>query len=403
MFQAAEQRSLAAPLPAALPVLKDAYLACAGALQLSFHHAKDDDGDNDDNDEQRVVDAERKIQVDLLLLHASAAMRTLRSLTVATPQDAALCLRLGVSLALFVYSAVGQGVYEISRHCLSMVKPFIIETDLSSTDPGTDPDTQPWLTSLVLLETMDCLVYRRRPTIRMPTSRAAQSPPRSRRLSGSIASDDGGRFRVDRHLGLCASLLPHYHDLCVVSHSLANTTDASYMALVEAQLGRIQADVEAWQPPVVADIDQFNSTDVVHFLAQARVYRLAALLVGHRLRHKFGEHDGQADIWATEIMTELELARRVTKRPSRWVTLPFVVAAIEMREPVARFRTLRDTAVYVDKFTPVVQKATRLFLSRVWRERDHKLEASWFDSAYKPCALLASLDTAFFSPVGTLS
>lgn len=355
-FEDAERRSLAAPLPEALPVLKDAYLACAGALKLTHGNQHD---------------AAEMAAGHVSLLHASTAMKTLRALPVATPQDAALCLALGTSLTLFVYSAIGQGVYEISRHCLSMAQPFI-ETETL------DAEAEPWLSFLVLMEMMECLVHRRMPTVNLGR--------RSR-----------NREVVDRHLGLCASLLPYYHDLCVVSHSLANTTDASYMALVETQLGRIQAEVETWQPSQPDHfVEQFETAEVMNLLTQAKVYRLAALLVSHRLLHTFGDQDDQAGIWAGEIMIELELARRITRRSAHCVTLPFITAAIEMRDPAARRQTLQNVDEYVDEFTPVVKKATKSFLSRVWLERDHKLTASWFDSTCKPCVVLASIDTALF-------
>ncbi|KIV86729.1 hypothetical protein PV11_02324 [Exophiala sideris] len=359
-FQDAERRSLAAHLPAALPVLLDAYLARAGALKLKYP---------DDHDMAEIVDDGH-----VNLLHASSAMKTLRALPVATPQDAALCLTLGISLALFGYSTLGQGVYEISRHCLSMTRPFI-ETEML------DPEAERSLTFLVLMEIMECLVQRRRPTIRFPE-----------RQPLGLEADV-----VDRHLGLCVPLLPYYHDLCVVSHSLANTTDASYLALVETQLGRIQAEVEAWQPSQPDQfMEQFQSTEVVQLLTQARVYRLAALLVSHRLRYTFGAQDEQAGIWAREIMIELELARRITRRSAHCVTLPFIAAALEMQDPAARHQALQNVDVYVDQFAPMVQKATKTFLSRVWAERDNKVTASWFDSTCKPCVVLASIDTALF-------
>ena len=358
-FQDAERCSLAAPLPAALPVLKDAYLACAGALKLTHR---------DHHDTVEMDDGHAN------LLHALTAMKTLRSLPVATPQDAALCLTLGIALTLFVYSTIGQGVYEISHHCLSMARPFV-ETEML------DSEAEPWLTFLVLMEMMECLVHRRRPTIRIPRQRSL-GPKKE---------------VVDRHLGLCATLLPYYHDLCVVSHSLTNTTDASYMALVEKQLDRIQAEVEAWQPSQPDHfLEQFESAEVVHLLAQARVYRLAALLVSHRLRHPFGDQDDQASIWAREIMIELELVQRITGWSAHCVTVPFVTAAVEMLDPTARCQALENVDEYGDQFTPLVRKATKTFLSRVWLERDHNLTASWFDSAYKPCVVLASVDTALF-------
>lgn len=138
---------------------------------------------------------------------------------------------------------------------------------------------------------------------------------------------------------------------------------------------------------------EFSSVEVVHLLAQARVYRLAALLMAHRLQHHFGHEnaDAQADIWSREIMMELEMARRVTQQPIRFVTLPFIVAAIEIRDPVARIKADENVDEYVDRFMPVVQEATRTFLSRIWRERDVGAISSWFDSVHKPCVTLDAL------------
>jgi hypothetical protein len=351
-FQAAEQRSLVALLPAALPVLKDAYLARAGALKLL---------------ESGITTEESRARS---LHHVSSAMKTLRSLPVTNSKDAALCLTLGTTLALSVYSTIGVGVADICRFCLDTTSPFI-ETASS------DADTEPLQSFLVLLETMDCVVHRRKPTVRV----------RQRLLQN-----------VDRHLGLCVSLLPYYHDICVISYSLANTTDASYLALLEKQLDEVQAAVERWQPPHPAHfVELFQSAEIVNLLAQARVYRLGGLLLSHRLQHVFGQQDSQADIWAKEIMMELELAQQITKLPIRCVTLPFMVAAVEIRDFNARIKALQDVDNYVDQFAPAVQKAAKAFLSRVWHERDFKITPCWFDSAHKPCVLLNYLDTTCVS------
>jgi hypothetical protein len=155
--------------------------------------------------------------------------------------------------------------------------------------------------------------------------------------------------------------------------------------------------VDAWQPSQPEDlIQKFEAADVIHLLAQARVYRLAALLTSHRLRYVFGLEDGQAELLSKEIMMELELARRTTKRSIRCVTLPFIIAAVEIRGSTARMKTLQDVDEYVDHFTPAVQRATKTFLSRVWHERDVKPTYSWFDSAYKPCVILDSVDATSF-------
>ncbi|KAE9966717.1 hypothetical protein BLS_006852 [Venturia inaequalis] len=273
-FQGAEQRFLSAPLPAALPVLKDAYLACAGALKLIRSGFA--------TEEERNMSTRR----------ASSAMITLRSLPIANSQDAALLLTLGTALAL-------------------VTMPFI-DTNFSDSEAGTGQSY------LVLLETMECLTHRRKPTLRI----------RARTLEN-----------VDRHVGLCLPILQYYHDLCVISHSMTSDNNEVYQTYLERQLTDVETAIESWQPPQSDRlINDFNSTEVVNLLAQAKVYRLAGLLVGHRLRYKFGEEDGKADVLSKEIMMELDLARRITKQPTRCVTIPFIAAAVEIRDPTAPSR-----------------------------------------------------------------
>ncbi|VUC23750.1 unnamed protein product [Clonostachys rosea] len=349
-FQVAEQQSLMEQLPGGLPVLKDAYLACAVALKNIQLSSKPENG------------CLRSIQ------HTSSAMNTLRSLPVSNSQDAALCLTLGVMLALSIYSTVGLGVADVCHYCLSTTSPFV-----ASEVP--DPALETRQGFLALLELMDCLVYRRRPTLRI-------QPSNSR--------------GVDRHLGLCSPLLPYYYDLCVVSHSLANAADKGSLATMYNKLDEIQLSLEEWQPSCLDDqfINRFSTADAVNLLAQAKVYRLAALLVAHRLRYAFGEQDAQADIWASEIMMELNMAQRITKRLICFVTLPFLVAAVELRDPSARGKALYQVEEFVDNVTPVLKKAGRTFLMRIWQERDSRTTAFWLDSVHKPCPVLQSLDPA---------
>ena len=293
-FQDEQQHSLATQLPASLPLLKDAYLACALALkQLQSGSVTD-------------------VDTSTCMAYISKAMATLRSLPVLRSEDIVLCHTLGSVLALSIYSAIGEGVEEICRYCLGTTDPFV---GTMSSDRHEDP----WQSFLVLLETMDCLVYRRKPT------RTIYLPA----------------FAVDCRLGLCLPLLPYYYDLCVISNSLLNTTDVSILARLQKQLDTIHAVVESWQPSHTDQlVEQFSSTDIVNLLAQAKVYRLGALLVGHRLRFPFGCEDVQAEIWSKEAMVELEIAKRVTMRPLRFVTLPFIVAAVEVRAESLRFKTL---------------------------------------------------------------
>ncbi|TVY39285.1 hypothetical protein LSUB1_G004726 [Lachnellula subtilissima] len=352
-FQVEQQHSLATQLqkPDASLLLKDAYLASAITLrQLQSGSVTD-------------------IATSNCVGYISKAMRALRSLPALRSQDTVLCHTLGSILAFSIYSTIGVGVPDICRYCLGTTIPFVEPT-------MSDAHKDPWQSFLVLLETMDCLVHRRKPiqTIQIPA------------------------FAIDRRLGLCLPLLPYYHDLCVISNSLLNTTDVSILARLQKQLDSIHAVVESWQPSHLDQlVGQFDSADIVNLLAQAKVYRLAALLVGHRLQFPFNCEDAQAEIWSKEAMMEFEMAKGVTKRPLRFVTLPFIVAAVEVRDKSLRFKTLQHVDDYVEHYSPFLQKATKTFLSRVWHERDLNLTSRWFDSIHKPCPVIASIDATYFS------
>ncbi|EDN98811.1 hypothetical protein SS1G_13670 [Sclerotinia sclerotiorum 1980 UF-70] len=249
-FQAGQQQLFSAQFSAALPLLKDALLACAITLRQSRTEI--------------VTDTTFTVQYIL------KAMDVLRSLPVLSSQDAVLCNALGGLLAFSISSAIGVGVPDICRHCLGTTTPFV-ETAVS------DAQNDPWKSFLILLETMDCLVYRQKPIlrIRVPLSAA-----------------------VDCRLGLCLPLLPYYHDLCVISNSLINVTDVNVMARLQKQLDDIHCVVEPWQPSHLDQlVEQFDSTEMIHLLAQAKVYRLGALLLGHRLRFPFVSTKGDEDIF----------------------------------------------------------------------------------------------------------
>ncbi|KAF9740216.1 hypothetical protein PMIN06_009366 [Paraphaeosphaeria minitans] len=345
-FQHAEQRSLTGPLPTAWPVLKDAYLAYAGVLK-----SIQSGGVSETDDAPKVR-------------YATSAMAALRSLSINKAEDAELCLTLGFALALSVYGSIGAGVAKICHYCLSVTRPFIEAATVGL-------EMEPRISVLVLLETMECIVYRRTPTLRIQ--------PRAPGI-------------VDRHLGLCQSLLPYYYDLCSISQSLASHTSTTHTELLHQQLEEIRVHMEKWQPSHPEGfLREFSPSEVVQLLAQARVYRLAALLMIHRLRYPFGRKDGQADIWSREVMMELELARRISDHPVRFVALPFIIAAVEIRGTSEREKALLDVSDYVDQLTPVVQKATKSFLGRVWEERDVLISCSWLDSIHKPCVVLDSI------------
>ncbi|KAM0130475.1 hypothetical protein ACHAP3_007341 [Botrytis cinerea] len=344
--QAGKQQLFAVQLSSTLPSFRDAFLACA----LSVNQIQTGTAGG----------AGTTFSVRYIL----KAMDALRSLPVLSSQDAVLCHALGGLLAFSISSAIGVGVPDVCRHCLGTTTPFM-RTAVS------DVQDDPWGSFLILLETMDCLMHRQKPILRI-------------RVPTSVV--------IDCRLGLCLPLLPYYHDLCVISNTLLDTTDANDLARLQKQLDDIHCIVEPWQPSQLDGlIECFDSTEIVHLLAQAKIYRLGVLLVGHRLRYPFGQEDSQAEIWSKEVMMELEMAKLVTKKPMRFVTLPFIIAAVEVRGEHLRVKTLERVDDCVDNFAQFMQKATKTFLSRVWHERDSNLTTRWFDSIHKPCPVLNAL------------
>ncbi|TEY49881.1 hypothetical protein BOTCAL_0282g00070 [Botryotinia calthae] len=347
--QAGKQQLFSVQLSSALPSFRDAFLACALSVKQPQTGT--------------VGDAGTTFSVRYIL----KAMDALRSLPVLSSQDAVLCHALGGLLAFSISSAIGVGVPDVCRHCLGTTTPFMGAA-------VSDVQDDPWGSFLILLETMDCLMHRQQPILRI-------------RVPTSVV--------IDCRLGLCLPLLPYYHDLCVISNTLLNTTDTNDLARLQKQLHDIHCIVEPWHPSQLDGlIECFDSTEIVHLLAQTKVYRLGVLLVGHRLRYPFGQEDSQAEIWSKEVMMELEMAKLVTKKSMRFVTLPFIIAAVEVRDENLRANTLERVDDCVDDFAQFMQKATKTFLSRVWHERDANLTTRWFDSIHKPCPVLNALTAA---------
>jgi hypothetical protein len=345
-LQVAGRRLLVASLPATFPILKDAYLACAIALNLPHPGNAIEIGEGEG------------------LRYASLAMATLMSLPISTAHEATLCLTLGAMLVSYVYSAVGVGMADICRYSLSSTT-SLLET-------AGDKELKSLQGFLVILEIMDCVVHRRKPTLRIQP----QLPE-----------------SVDHHLGLCLPVLQYFYDLCVINYTMRSNTDMRHSIRVQKILDEIHQNLEEWQPSLSGDlVNKYDAAEVVNLLAQARVFRLSSLLLIHRSRYVFDQQDAQADIWSKEILMEIELAHSVTKRNIRCVTLPFLVAAVEIRDPNARLKVLQNVDNFVDQFAPVVKGAITTFLERVWLGRDMKTTACWFDSVCKPCVVLESIN-----------
>lgn len=348
-FQNEEHRWLVDSLKVSFPTLKDIYVACAGSLLQAF------EGENETAASLR----------DVCLRHASVAVTKLRDLLVTNREDAITCLNLGIGLATFGYSALGANVSGICRYCLNLIKPII------ETQPLSDTKTQSLLYCLVFFETMDCLATRQVPTIKVTVPFPAM---------------------VDRFIGLSYPLLPIFYDICLISNELAGYLPSQNIEISQ-RLDKIETAVIEWIPPVPSNfLGEFEPMDAVRILAQARIYRLLALLLIHRLRNSFGQNDREAEHWSQDIINELEFSNRLCNSiPVHCVTMPFLAAAVEVTEPATRVKMLELVDTYVDCYGPAVRKWATFYLRGIWQDRDRGQPTWWLNSDQKSSVGFASL------------
>ncbi|KAJ6118880.1 hypothetical protein N7471_013500, partial [Penicillium samsonianum] len=110
-----------------------------------------------------------------------------------------------------------------------------------------------------------------------------------------IRLDPQRRVIVDRYLGLCATLLPHFYDICECSNVLKIEAPAigseSYSAIHD-RLDGIEETIRRWRPQTPTGLfNSYGQNAVSSMVTQANVYRLAGLLIIHRLRYPLGVED----------------------------------------------------------------------------------------------------------------
>ncbi|KAH8800654.1 fungal-specific transcription factor domain-containing protein [Xylogone sp. PMI_703] len=329
------------PLVSHFPILKDAYLAVAGALRLSSRNGTTHDTD--------LITTEAKN-----LRYAASAIQTLRHLNVNDHSSACLCVILGVLISTFAFS-MGEDTSSICRYVLTTVIPVIS----NASRIASDPETQTWLNMTVFIETISCLSRRAIPTIRV-----------------EIVQPD----RLDRYIGLTGGLLPILYDVCVASNISRQHSHQLETEVFWNRLDGLNSRLEAWQPPAPPNfLQQVRSEDIVRILAHARVYQWMGLLYIHRLRYPMGSEDGKASYLSTAILKELEQVHTMTGKPLCYVTIPFIAAAAEVTHPSKRIEALDLVETNVEFFAPGMKKKVKDLLLHCWTLRGTSNVSSWFE------------------------
>ena len=324
--------------------LKHATVACAAALL------------GEENDDYAKAGAEIGHK------RAALAVSSLRSFKILNEQDLSTVLFLGVAMVTFaMHVADGQPLL-ISHFTLNLVRPQIQNVY------AMDPTIVDYWMCLVSTEIFDCLLRSDVPSTRID--------PRKRHNV------------VDRYLGVSSSIFPHLYDICEAAQSLKQ---ASVAAVVKAvgHLDSIRIAVDQWQPsPPSGFLDQYTQTEVVSMLSQAKIFRLAALLIIHRLHYPYGEQDREAFILCRAIISEFDMILQFTQRSIPCTMLAYLAACFEIMDPHARNIALQRSQDIVT-FSKVSRLKFQTALTSVWEARDNGNHFHWFDiSQY------ASLGTA---------
>ncbi|KAF6814218.1 hypothetical protein CMUS01_12686 [Colletotrichum musicola] len=257
---------------------------------------------------------------------------------------------LGLGIVYFSNMALGTSAAPVRRYVLSHIR-HLLGTSLISSER-----THYILVYMTAVDINECLMQRELP------------------VCGIAAPAEG---HVDAYLGVCMPLLQHMYDLCRVSYSLFHEVDVDeqWRALDE-----IEQDVDAWQPRIPPDFtSRFTTAEVIHMLAQSRIYKTAALLFAHRLRYRFGEKDDMAAAMAKSILSDLRMTLTVSQETQRCASFPYTLAAIEAKDEAEKSAALEAMKSLIDSSNTRYRNNMEAFLKAMWDARDASPGCSWLD------------------------
>ncbi|KAJ6037223.1 hypothetical protein N7540_001502 [Penicillium herquei] len=319
-----------------VPELKNASVACAAVLfgDLFTEHTN------------TAVDIGHK--------RAALAVSSLRSFQISDERDLMTMLILTVAMITFAMHVKDGQPYLIARYTLSL-----IETQYQHFVRLKSP-MMDLLMCLISTDTFECLLRSKVPAWRINTSER-----------GNV---------IDRYLGLSSSLFPLLYDICEVADQLQQSK-TEQRAEIAGRLTEINTAVDNWHPsPPVDFLERFNQAEVIIILAQAKILRLTGLLIIHRLKYPFGQHDEEGQVLSRAIIFEFDTVLQLTSRSVPCTALAYLTACFEVSGEDEREATLMrgQNIVTFSKEALVKFKAS---LVSIWRARDQGGQFYWTELA----------------------
>jgi hypothetical protein len=312
-------------------LLQHAYLAILGAMHKSRNRLPTLDEAN--------------------LKRGAAGLQQLRTITITGIEDARAVLILGQVMATFDIFTISTNSHLILRQALTIVKPWY---------PALSKEM--WLDSItitpLLMDVVECLVRRDIPVIKF----SVRDP-----------------YLVDRFVGLCSTFLPILYDLCELSYKTKMEEYSRDQSKGSDVFAEIEEEVRSWTPNTPSNfLETYSTSEVLKMLTQARAYRLAALLIIHRLRYPFGVNDEVAATYAKEILQDLAQCSTILQGNTTMqsTAFPLLLAMIEVSEEhvqkiIEKFSSLEPPAEYSTKFLA--------FVHFIRSARESGFRGLWFD------------------------
>lgn len=289
------------------------------------------------------------------MCRAAMGLERLRSVKVSQSYDAACTLFLGQTMYVFnVLTAQDSSTaHSIVRSSLMSTKewlPMLIQFPIMDTI----------VMSPMLIDTVECLARREVPILRLPATE---------------------RIIVDRYAGVCATLLPLLYDLCECSHTMKRAAvDLGSELSTELwdRLAEIEQSIIFWKPRTSPQLfTDFGQHEVLAMVTQANVYRLAALLIVHRLRYPLGVEDEMARHLADGIFSEMSFFAKSAAKISTAlpVVFPLTLAMFEIEGPgeelldqLSSFTVQSTSALRLQQFVKLVRASRKSGYGGLWFE-----------------------------------
>ncbi|PVH79360.1 hypothetical protein DL98DRAFT_631669 [Cadophora sp. DSE1049] len=284
----------------------------------------------------------------LNLNRTSMSIERLRLFQAKDASQLALLSGLSLSIVTFEILTASASSHAIVAHTLLSLKPWF---PLPTSDPELDFN----LNSLILMDTINCAMYREVPIIRY----------------------EADRSRVDRSVGLCCGFLPIMYDVCLISHKQQHGSGPDQVKISSSWVG-MELEVQKWHPVEPPEfLEKYRNNEIVAMRTQASIYQNAVLLLIHRLQHPYGRIDDVAVSWSRCILSSLETCFRVTGSYPLPTFFPLLVASLEVADHHTRNEIMEAIET---RFQPVFyQFLTKMkrFLKYVWEGRDSGNVLSW--------------------------